>query len=258
METTLTFIRTRESGTLRGVPLIFMTTKQKSEGLTFGAKAIRFQENLTLPENLPDGIMPINPYASDEVKKTVETFFNRFFDDANDRIFVLGINPGRFGSGVTGIPFTDSTALRKHCGIESALADRKELTSQFIYTCIEEWGGAEKFYRHFFLTAVSPVGFIRGGVNFNYYDSPEFFELVRPYIIRTLRKQFEFGARRTAIILGTGKNQKIFTELNNKFSFFDNVLTLEHPRFVMQYRRKQLKEYVKKYNDAFAQALASS
>ncbi|OGG73047.1 hypothetical protein A3A38_01075 [Candidatus Kaiserbacteria bacterium RIFCSPLOWO2_01_FULL_53_17] len=37
--------------------------------------------------------------------------------------------------------------------------------------------------------------------------------------------------------------------------FFDTILALEHPRFVMQYRRKQLQEYVKKYIDTFARAL---
>ncbi len=234
-----------------------MTAREKkSENLTFGEKVIRFQETLTLPSNLPHGVAAIYPYANTTARELFRTFFSTFFNDTYDRVFIIGINPGRFGSGVTGIPFTDPVALRVHCNIRSELTERQELTSQFIYSCIEEWGGAQAFYRDFFLTAVSPVGFVKDGVNFNYYDSPEFLERIKPFVVQALKEQLAFGTRRTAIVLGMGKNHKVFAELNNTYSFFDTVLPLEHPRFVMQYRRKQLPEYVKKYTDTFARALA--
>jgi hypothetical protein len=39
----------------------------------------------------------INPFEKEEVRKVVHEFYMKFFNDLNDRIFILGINPGRFG-----------------------------------------------------------------------------------------------------------------------------------------------------------------
>jgi len=229
---------------------------QKSELRSFADKAFRFCDALTAPSHLPSDISAINPYTDDQVKEVVRRFLGRFFNDRNERVFVLGINPGRFGSGVTGIPFTDPIALSDHCGIENCFQKRQELTSTFVYMCIAEWGGAEAFYKDFFLTAVSPIGFTRNGLNFNYYDSRDFLQYVRPFVVSMLRQQMSFGARRTAIVLGTGKNQAAFAAINSEFCLFERVLVLEHPRFILQYRRKQLHEYLRKYQETFAAALA--
>ena len=47
--------------------------------------------------------------------------------------------------------------------------------------------------------------------------------------------------------MGTGKNFKYLDKLNKQEKFFERVVPLEHPRFVMQYRNKRLAEYVDKY-----------
>ena len=86
---------------------------------------------------------------------------------------MLGINPGRFGAGVTGITFTDPVRLEKECGIPNNFDKRQELSSVFIYDFIAAWGGAEAFYSRFFLSAVFPLGFTREGRNLNYYDDPQ-------------------------------------------------------------------------------------
>ena len=49
------------------------------------------------------------------------------------RHLLLGINPGRFGGGVTGIPFTDPIRLQNVCGIENNFEKKQELSSVFIY-----------------------------------------------------------------------------------------------------------------------------
>lgn len=227
------------------------------EKLTFGEKAISFYKTVALPDTFLSEAKIINPYEIPEAQRYMEEFYRRFFSDTRDRIFVFGINPGRFGSGVTGVPFTDPVALQDFCGIKNSLEKRRELSSQFVYAFIERWGGAKKFYQDFFLTAVSPLGFTKNDVNYNYYDDREFFLKVKPFIIDTIITQIDFGARRDAVILfGTGKNQKIFNELNQEYGFFKKIYAVEHPRFIMQYQRKNLPKYLEKYNQIFSEAMS--
>ena len=40
---------------------------------------------------------------------------------------------------------------------------------------------------------------------------------------------------------------KYFEKLNEEHGFFKQVLPLPHPRWVMQYRRKRLEEFVELY-----------
>ena len=198
----------------------------------------------------------MNPYATPPVMRYVNTFFRAFFHDDRERVFVFGINPGRFGAGLTGVTFTDPVALENNWGINNDLEKRREVSSDFVYRFIEQWGGPKKFFSRFFLTAVSPLGFTRGGVNYNYYDDPQLLTSLQPFITMTLRKQLSLGARRDiAIVLGTGKNQKAFDMLNKNSNFFSKVQYLEHPRFIMQYRRKKLAEYLKKYSSVFTSTL---
>lgn len=83
------------------------------------------------------------------------------------RVPILGINPGRFGSGLTGVTFTDPVALADECGISNHLPRKRELSSIYIYEMIRHMGGPAEFYQQFFLSAVCPLGFTRKGVNLN-------------------------------------------------------------------------------------------
>lgn len=223
---------------------------------TFENKVINFYKNLTHPHISLKGIEAIQPYKDPEVLGYMEKFFKKFFHDTRKRVFVFGINPGRFGSGTTGIPFTDPVALESVCDIENTLTKRRETSSEFIYKFIKHWGGPRAFYRDFFLTAVSPIGFVQSGVNCNYYDHLGLLKVVRPFIVDTLTTQFAFGARQnTVIVLGSGKNQKIFNDLNLEYGWFKKIYVLEHPRFIMQYRRRYMQDYIKKYQDIFSRAL---
>src|SRR6476646_8121752 len=151
--------------------------------MTFSQKAISFFTSLDLKLPAALNTEVLNPYKNPETKKCVEQFFTKYFSDDRERIFMLGINPGRFGGGLTGISFSDPVALKKFCGIENNFGNKRELSSEFIYRVIEEYGGAEKFYKDFFMSAVCPLGFIkaekRGATqnrsllkskNYNYYD----------------------------------------------------------------------------------------
>lgn len=226
------------------------------ESLSFAEKVQSFYEKMTPPLNLPSGVSAINSYENLESRKYFITFLKDYFTDNNKRVLVLGINPGRFGSGVTGVPFTDPIALIEKCGIENDLPKRRELSSEFIYSFIDTWGGAKKFYKNFFLSAVSPIGFTKDNVNYNYYDDSELFVSVKPFILQTLRQQYDFGVKNTCVLLGTGKNQKLFSEMNKELRLFKKVYAVEHPRYIMQYQRKNIEKYLDKYTEVFTQALS--
>lgn len=222
---------------------------------TFATRARRFYKSLKAPR-VPRGIRVMNPYAEPDVQRQVRAFLNRFFDDNAPRVLVLGINPGRFGAGITGVTFTDPVALADFCGIPNDLSRRRELSSVFIYDAIQALGGPAAFYRRFFLTAVCPLGFTRGGTNLNYYDLPALQRAATPFIAQSIRAQIAMGGRTDhAIVLGQGANATFLRRLNDEHGFFARLHALEHPRFILQYRRKRVAEFLEKYQRVFDAAL---
>jgi hypothetical protein len=217
---------------------------------TFADKILQFYCNLDPGFRLPQGVEVMNPFRNDDALQLSATFYHRFYDDTQPRNFIFGINPGRLGGGVTGIPFTDPVRLKEICGINHHLPLKQELSSDFIYQFIDKAGGPEAFYSRFFLTAVCPLGFTLHGKNLNYYDSKELYLNAKPFIVHTLKQQAETGCiRETAWCLGEGTNLKYFEMLNKELQLFRRIIPLPHPRWIMQYRRKKLDDYIKLYLD---------
>ena len=221
---------------------------------TFAEKVISFCSELNYNSPLPEGISIMNPFNSNAgVMTAVSQFYRRFYNDNRERRLILGINPGRFGAGATGIPFTDTIRLQKKCGISIPGLKTYEISSVYIYEMIDRYGGPEKFYDDFFISSVSPLGFKFKGtgrreVNFNYYDNSELTEAIRDFVIVSIIKQLEFGiVRDVCFCLGTGKNFKFLSKLNSEYRFFKRIEPLEHPRFIMQYRSKQKEDYINSY-----------
>jgi len=225
--------------------------------MRFSIQAIKYFENLKTPKSLNAGIDIINPYKSKDVKNVVKEFYNKFYNDYDKRIFIWGINPGRFGGGLTGISFTDPVALRESCGIENSLGNRKELSSKFIYNVIERFGGNKRFFSKVYLTALYPFAIIKDGKNYNYYDEKFLAEKLKPEIIKTIREQIKFGARKDFTIILGKKNADYLKTINDKEHFFDEVRALEHPRYIMQYKLKKLKYFTDKYIDLISRPLSS-
>ncbi len=212
---------------------------------TFSDRVLKFYQSLDISGKLPQGIEVMNPYHKEEVMEACRTFYNKFYDDTRGRRLILGINPGRFGAGITGIPFTDPIRLEKNCSIPNAFDKRSELSSDFIYQLIDRMGGPEHFYTHFYIGAVSPLGFIREGKNFNYYDSRDLMHFLKKFIVKNLVDQVGLGINsRKCFCLGQGKNYEYLKFLNNELKLFSEIVPLPHPRWVMQYRRKQLKRTI--------------
>lgn len=181
----------------------------------------------------------------------VKAFLNKYFNGTDKRQLCLGINPGRFGAGVTGVNFTAAKQLTEECGIEHPFGKRSELSAEFIYAVINAYGGPKKFYHHFFIGSVCPLGFVKDGKNINYYDDKELLKAVEPFIIESIEKQLSFPVNRShCFCIGGEKNYKYLASLNSRFHWFNEIIPLPHPRFVMQYRRKEVPAYVQFYLDA--------
>lgn len=221
--------------------------------MTLSDQILSFYKSLSLSVSIP-GVEVLNPFHQPEPFLLCEKFYHQFYNDSNPRRIILGINPGRLGGGTTGIPFTDPIKLETHCGITNNLPKKAELSSDFIYRMIDAWGGAAKFYNQFFISAVCPLGFTRNGKNLNYYDDKALEEAVKPFIITTLQQQLTFPIDRTvAYCLGDGKNYSFFNTLNKEHAFFEKIIPLPHPRFIMQYRRKKLNDFIALYGQKLSQ-----
>jgi hypothetical protein len=232
------------------------TRRSQNEARTsFGDQVIDFYDKLRAPDLSDLGVEVMNPYREPEARRCTREFYTKFFGDSQSRVFIVGINPGRFGGGATGVPFTDPVTLASQAGIPNALPLRRELSAEFVERVVDRLGGPRPFYRSWFITAVSPLGFTKNGLNYNYYDDRRLRERLEPFIVRSMRKQLDFGAgRNIAIVLGTGTNLAVFSELNERYAFFERLVALEHPRFIMQYRRKRVDEFVEKYERVLVDA----
>lgn len=225
--------------------------KGVSQNLTQSYAILDFYKNLHPDFPVPKGVAIMNPFSDKTAWALTKEFYEKFYSDTKPRQFIFGINPGRFGGGVTGIPFTDPIRLENECGIKNDLAKKAELSSLFVYEVINAYGGAKKFYGDIFITALSPLGFTKDGLNLNYYDDKELIKDSKPFIIDCIQRQLATIAtnRDYCFCLGEGTNFKIFNKLNAEHGFFKEIIPLAHPRWVMQYRRKRVGEFVGLYVD---------
>ena len=223
---------------------------------TFAQHITNFYLNIDRVPAVPPGVEVLDPYKSEEVRTIVREFYFKYYNDREPRIFLIGINPGRHGAGVTGIGFTDPIRLDHACHIPNGFDPRPELSSKFIYQLIEAWGGVKAFYRNFYFSSVSPLGFTQDGKNLNYYDTPGLQNGWEPFMIKSLKSQLAAGgSKKIAFVLGHGKNYQYLNQMNEKHGLVKTLWPLPHPRWVMQYRLKKLDIYIQEYITKLHQAL---
>ncbi|PSL45496.1 uncharacterized protein DUF4918 [Chitinophaga niastensis] len=226
--------------------------------MTIADQIISFNSHLHFPGKLPTGIRVMNPFKEGPgIMDIMTQFYKKFYDDKKPRQLIMGINPGRLGSGATGVPFTDTKRMSEKCGIEIQGLKTHEPSSVFVYDVIDAYGGVKKFYQQFYISAVCPLGFttLKPGdkeVNYNYYDSAPLTKAAYDFIVSSLREQLTWNiSRDVCYCMGTGKNAAFLQALNEKEQFFKEVIPLEHPRYVMQYKTKTKEAYIDKYLSAF-------
>jgi hypothetical protein len=223
-------------------------------------KLIRFYKQLQPPAMLPKGIDVLFPQKDPQVIEIVEKFFKKYFNDDHPRGLLLGINPGRYGAGMTGVNFTAPRQLKDYCGIDHHFKTSSELSAEFIYEMINGYGGVKSFYRDWFIGSVCPLGFTASpdpsgggtsGKNMNYYDDKELVQAVTPFIIQCINKQVAMGFKTNkCFCIGGEKNFKFLSALNHEHKWFGEIMPLPHPRFILQYRRKQKDFHIQQYLSA--------
>lgn len=220
--------------------------------MPFARRMKDFNRNLHLTVALPPGVGVLNPFRDDKLALScADAFYDKYYNDNNKRWAILGINPGRFGAGQTGVPFTDFKRLQQVCGIESGAASH-EPSSEFIYRMIAAMGGTDVFYKHFYINSVCPLGFIihkdtGKWVNYNYYDDKALYAAVKPFIIQSIQQQIALGLYTEECFCLGKKNTAYLSVLNEEFHFFKTITELPHPRFIVQYKRKEMNAFIDVY-----------
>lgn len=220
---------------------------------TFADHVIQFNRELEFKGSLPRGIRVMNPFRENpDILPVTEKFYRKFYDDRTPRKFILGINPGRFGAGSTGIPFTDTKRLQDVCGIDIYMKPTHEPSSVFIYEMIERYGGVDRFYGDFYINSISPLGFLRKSdkgnwINCNYYDYEKLFQSLKPFLVSTLKRQIGFGVETDVCYVLGKKNARYIDRINQEENFFGRLVVLDHPRYIVQYKTKQKEQYIRDY-----------
>lgn len=202
---------------------------------------------------VPSQYEVMNPYKQEPTMKVVKEFLLKYYADDKERTLLFGINPGRFGSGITGISFTDPIRLKNTLGIDHSFDMRPELSSQFIFEVVEAFG-VQAFFKSFFVSAVYPLGFLHAGKNINYYELENWREYMIPLIEKEIDTHMNWRVNKDyCICIGKGDNWKYLKELNAKNQWFGEVKVLPHPRWVLQYRRRYKEQYIAEYLDVLSQ-----
>jgi len=230
------------------------------EGMTFAERILQFNDRLSHESiDLPAGFKVMNPFKGDQkelVRKITTAFYLKHYNDAHTRRLILGSSPARRGSAVTGVPFEDARHLQKETGIFIDRFIINQPASGFLYEVIREYGGCRKFYSDFYMNFVCPLGIVKTSskgneVNCNYYENRKLQEALYPFIVNTIRNQIGFGID-TAVCycIGSGENYKFLSKINTENNFFNTIIPLEHPRFIMQYNSKHKDKFIEKYINA--------
>jgi hypothetical protein len=220
---------------------------------TFGDKVIDFNRKLQYSGELPDGFEVINPYLDNpETPSVMEQFYHKYYNDHNQRKLILGINPSRHGAGVTGVPFTDTKRLESVCGIKMHSAHTHEISSVYMYDMIAEFGGAAEFYNRFYINSPFPLAIVRKTkqhtwVNANYYDDLKLYEMLKDFMIQSIKDHIEKGIDTSEVFVLGKKNAAFISKINDEAKLFGSLTVLEHPRYIQQYKSKEKQLYIDKY-----------
>ena len=219
---------------------------------TFAQQVIEFNKKLQYSGKLPEDFQVLNPYLDNpETLLVMEKFYQKFYNDSNQRKFLIGINPSRHGAGVTGVPFTDTKRLESVCGIQMKSARTHEVSSVFMYDMIEQYGGVEEFYKEVYINSPFPLAIVRKSkgswINANYYDDKGLFNDVKEFMISSLQKHLSLNLQTSEVFILGKKNADFISKLNQEANLFSKMTVLEHPRYIQQYKSKEKEMYIDKY-----------
>lgn len=227
---------------------------------TFAERVLHFNDKLSQEVlDVPAGFKVINPFNGaqrDQVKRVTTAFYQKYYNDTGTRRLILGSSPARRGSSVTGVPFEDAKHLQSVTGIFIDKYYVNQSSSGFLYDVISEYGGCKKFYTEFYMSFVCPLGLARinskgNEVNCNYYENKKLQEAVYSFIVSSIQSHIKLGIDTSVCYcIGCGENYSSLLKINKEYNFFNIIIPLEHPRFIMQYNSKNKDIFIEKYINA--------
>lgn len=149
-------------------------------------------------------------------------FYTRYYGDRFPRTVICGLNPGRLGAGKTGVPFLDFASLSTL--LPGIVRQDTEPSAQFFFRVVQHFG-ADSFFRSFFVTNVSWVGFKRGAANLNYADLP-------PKALAFVEKMFQWEMKQVKPLRIVSLGVEVQKTVNTLFARtpVDTTVRLPHPR----------------------------
>lgn len=179
---------------------------------------------------------------SDFVKNRegINAFWHKFYGDTIPRVMICGINPGRYGAGMTGIPFIDFMSLSQLVpGVDRMDSEK---SASFFYQVARGFG-VESFFRTFYVSNFSSVGYLRDGKNLNYYDLPH---PALKIVERNFIKEIEIVQPTHIISLSKEVHQSVRSLLP---ASVDCSLRLPHPSWVVTYRAGEINQWGSRYRE---------
>lgn len=179
----------------------------------------------------------------------ISAFWEKFHGNSVPRIMICGINPGRFGAGKTGIPFMDFASLSQLIpGVERR---DSENSASFFFEVVKSFG-AKSFFKTFYVTNFSSVGFVKDGVNFNYHDLPQ---AALETVERNFLAEIAIVDPTHVISLGREVHRSVRKLLPRDI---DCSLYLPHPSWIATYRSSDRDHWAQHYKEALAKFVVES
>jgi hypothetical protein len=173
-------------------------------------------------------------------RQGISAFWQKFYGDAIPRIMICGINPGRHGAGKTGVPFLDFMSLSKIIpGIERQDIEK---SASFFFEAVRSFG-VESFFRTFYVSNFSSVGYIREGKNLNYYDLPQ---PALKIVERNFLEEIKTVNPTHIVSLSAAVHASVRKLLPANI---DCSLRLPHPAWVATYRANEKNQWLSRYRE---------
>ena len=217
--------------------------------MTISEQVIDFYKDFQPPIGLPNHIHLHNPWDDKDRRAAITEFCNKFYNDSTPRIHLIGINPSKLVKTSTGVNYTDGYALQNRCGIGNDFDKHRELTSEFFYRMSDACGDANKLYSNIFAWALMPFAITSDGLYKNHYDA-EVASSVDTIIRANLDWLSRIPSTGRAVVLGKGKNAAKFDALVGTSGMYREIIILPHPRWILQYQRKDVDKFIDQYLNA--------
>ena len=171
----------------------------------------------------------------------IAAFSRKYYSHSVPRIMICGINPGRLGAGKTGIPFLDYVSLSQL--ISGVQRQDSEKSAGFFFKVLKSVG-AESFYKTFYVTNFSSVGYLSNAANFNYYNLPQ---SALETVERNFLEEVKIVEPTHVISLGKEVHRSMLKLLPDSI---DCSLCLPHPSWIATYRSNDKDHWVQCYREA--------